>query len=152
MNKFSTRCVHAGTIKDDVKKGINSPIYTSTSFEYIDQSDPVYPRYLNTPNEKAAAEKIASLENTESALMFASGMAAISTVLFTFLGKGDHVVFQKGLYGGTSNFMEREFERFGIRFSIAKSQLADDMKAEIRENTALSTLKSQTLRQLPKKA
>ena len=137
MNKFPTRCVHAGTIKDVEKKGINSPIYTSTSFEYIDQPDTVYPRYLNTPNEKAVAEKLASLENMEAALVFSSGMAAISTVLFTFLGKGEHVVFQKGLYGGTSHFMEREFERFGIEFTVASSQSARDMKAAIRSNTRL---------------
>ncbi len=134
--------MHAGTIKDDVKKGINSPIYTSTSYEYIDQSDTVYPRYLNTPNEKAVAEKIASLENTERALVFSSGMAAISTVLFTFLGNGDHVVFQKGLYGGTSHFMEREFERFGIEYSVAASQLAVDLKKEIRENTRIIYIES----------
>jgi len=127
--------VHAGTIKDEVKKGINSPIYTSTSFEYIDQQDTVYPRYLNTPNEKAVAEKIASLENAESALVFSSGMAAISTVLFTFLGNGDHAVFQKGLYGGTSHFLDREFERFGIQYSVAKSQSAVDIAACIQENT-----------------
>jgi len=78
------------------------------------------------------AEKIASLGNTESALVFSSGMAAISTVLFTFPGMGDHVVFPKGLYGGTSHFMEREFERFGIEFSVAKSQLAADLKTAIR--------------------
>ena len=137
MKKFPTRCVHAGTIKDDVKKGINSPIYTSTSFEYIDQADTIYPRYLNTPNEKAVAEKLASLENTESALIFSSGMAAISTVLFTFLEKGDHVVFQKGLYGGTSHFIDREFERFGIQYTIAQSQSAADIKAAIQENTRL---------------
>jgi len=137
MNKFPTRCVHAGTMHDELKKGINSPIYTSTSFEYIDQSETVYPRYLNTPNEKAVAEKIASLENTESALVFSSGMAAISTVLFTFLGSGDHAVFQKGLYGGTSHFLEREFEKFKIECSHAKSQSADDMESCIKENTRL---------------
>lgn len=137
MNKFPTRCVHAGTMHDEVKKGINSPIYTSTSFEYIDQKDTVYPRYLNTPNEKAVAEKIASLENAESALVFSSGMAAISTVLFTFLGKGDHAVFQKGLYGGTSHFLDREFERFGIEYSVAEGQSAEDLAACIRDNTRL---------------
>ena len=94
MNKFSTRCVHAGTIKDKVEKGINSPIYTSTSYEYIDQQDTIYPRYLNTPNQRAVADKIASLENADSALVFSSGMAAISTVLFTFMRSGDHAVFQ----------------------------------------------------------
>lgn len=120
---------------DQVKKGINSPIYTSTSFEFIDQPDTIYPRYLNTPNEKAVAEKIASLENSESALVFSSGMAAISTVLFSFLGKGDHAVFQKGLYGGTSHFLDREFKRFGIECTVAKSQRAEDMESCIRKNT-----------------
>jgi len=137
MDKFPTRCVHAGTMHDKLKKGINSPIYTSTSFEYIDQPDTIYPRYLNTPNEKAVAEKIASLEDAESALVFSSGMAAISTVLFTFLGKGDHAVFQKGLYGGTSHFLEREFERFGIECTVAASQQAVDLESCIRENTKL---------------
>jgi cystathionine beta-lyase len=135
MDRFPTRCVHAGTIHDKVKKGINSPIYTSTSFEFIDQPDTIYPRYLNTPNEKATAEKIASLEDAESALVFSSGMAAISTVLFTFLGKGDHAVFQKGLYGGTSHFLDREFERFGIECTVAKSQKAEDMESCIQKNT-----------------
>jgi cystathionine beta-lyase len=137
MNSFPTRCVHAGTIKDDLKKGINSPIYTSTSYEFIEQPETVYPRYLNTPNEKAVAEKMASLEDTESALIFSSGMAAISTVLFTFLSKGDHVVFQKGLYGGTSHFIDRELERFGIEHSVAASHSAEDIGACIRENTRL---------------
>ena len=137
MDRFPTRCVHAGTMHDKLKKGINSPIYTSTSFEYIDQPDTIYPRYLNTPNEKAVAEKIASLEDAESALVFSSGMAAISTVLFTFLGNGDHAVFQKGLYGGTSHFLEREFERFGIECTVAESQQASDLESCIKENTRL---------------
>lgn len=137
MDRFPTRCVHAGTMIDELKKGINSPIYTSTSFEYIDQPDTVYPRYLNTPNEKAVARKIASLEEAESALVFSSGMAAISTVLFTFLGKGSHAVFQKGLYGGTSHFLDREFERFGIEKSMASSQSAGDLEACIKDNTRI---------------
>ncbi len=137
MHRFPTRCVHAGTIRDDVKKGINSPIYTSTSFAFIDQEDTVYPRYLNTPNERAVAEKIASLEDAESALVFSSGMAAISTVLFTFLGKGDHVVFQKGLYGGTTHFLDRELNRFGIEYDISASQSPEDIESCLKENTRL---------------
>lgn len=137
MNKFQTRCVHAGTINDEVEKGLNSPVYTSTSYEYIDQQDTIYPRYLNTPNERAVATKIASLENTESALVFSSGMAAISTVLFSLLKSGDHAVFQKGLYGGTSHFLEREFEKFNLEYSVAPSQSAKDLEACIKENTKL---------------
>jgi len=124
-------------MKDDLQKGINSPIYTSTSFEFIDQEDTVYPRYLNTPNEKAVAAKIASLEDSESALVFSSGMAAISTVFFTFLAKGDHAVFQKGLYGGTFHFLDREFKKFGIEYTIAGSQSAEDIANAIQENTKL---------------
>ena len=137
MHRIPTRCLHAGTIKDDREKGINSPVYTSTAFGFIDQEGPIYPRYLNTPNLKAVSEKIAALEEAESALVFSSGMAAISALLFAFLKQGDHAVFQKGLYGGTSHFLEREFGRFGISFSVAGSQSAADIKSLIRENTRL---------------
>ena len=134
MDKFPTRCVHAGTMHDKAKKGINSPIYTSTSFEYIDQPDTIYPRYLNTPNEKAVAEKIASLENTESALVFSSGMAAISTVLFSFLSSGDHIVLQRDIYGGTHHFATAEFDRFGIEYSFASGAI-EELENAVRDNT-----------------
>lgn len=137
MDRFPTRCVHAGTIPDREEKGINSPVYTSTSFEYIDQPDTIYPRYLNTPNANAVANKIASLENTESALVFSSGMAAITSVLFSFMRSGDHAVFQKGLYGGTSHFLEREFEKFRLDYSVADGRSVGDLEACIRENTRL---------------
>lgn len=137
MKRFSTRCVHDGTIKDTSEMGINSPIYTSTSFGFIDREDTVYPRYLNTPNLNAVAGKIASLEGTESALVFSSGMAAITTVLYSFLGKGDHAVFQKGLYGGTSHFLEREFRKFGIQYSVAADQSAGEMEKCIQTNTRI---------------
>ena len=137
MHRISTRCLHAGTIRDDREEGINSPVYTSTAFGFIGQEGPIYPRYLNTPNVKAVSEKIASLEETESALVFSSGMAAISTLFFAFLKPGDHAVFQKGLYGGTSHFLDREFSRFGIRYSIAESQSAGHIESLIGENTKL---------------
>jgi len=140
--RFGTMCVHAGTLRDEVEKGLNSPVYTSTSYEFIGRPDTVYPRYLNTPNTRAVSEKIASLEGTESALVFSSGMAAISTVLFTFLGKGDHVVFQKGLYGGTTHFLDRELERFGIGYTVASSQEASDMETCLRDNTRLVFIES----------
>jgi cystathionine beta-lyase len=117
MHKFDTRCVHSGTIHDVQEKGINSPIYPSTSFAYIDRPDTVYPRYMNTPNEKAVADKVAALEEGEAGLIFSSGMAAISTVLFAFLRQGDHAVFQQGLYGGTSHFLDREMKKFGLDYT-----------------------------------
>jgi cystathionine beta-lyase len=137
MLRFPTRCVHSGTLRDKGTRGINTPVYTSTSYEFIDRPDTVYPRYLNIPNQKAAAEKIASLEQTETALVLSSGMAAISTVLFSFLNQGDHVVFQKGLYGGTTHFMERELERFGIGYTVAASQEVTDIEACINPDTRM---------------
>jgi len=137
MEEMSTRCVHAGTIKDESQRGINTPIYTSTSYEFIDREETVYPRYLNTPNEKSVAAKIASLEEAEDALIFSSGMAAISTAVFTFLGKGDHLVLQKGLYGGMTNFILTELQRFGIEYSFASSQETSDIMKEVKANTRL---------------
>jgi cystathionine beta-lyase len=142
MTEFSTRCVHDGTISDKEQKGINSPIYTSTSYEFIDQTDTIYPRYLNTPNEKAVAIKIASLEETEDALVLSSGMAAISTTLFAFLSKGDHVVFQKGLYGGTMHFITSELHRFGIEHTIAESHHHLDIRKAIKDNTRIIYIES----------
>ncbi len=137
MKEFPTKCVHAGTIKDEINKGVNSPIYTSTSYAFIDREDTVYPRYLNTPNEKAVAAKMAALEGTEDALVLSSGMAAITTTIMSFLSAGDHLVFQKGLYGGTTNFILSELSRFGIEYSFAGSQHSSDIMKEVRSNTKL---------------
>lgn len=137
MKEFASKCVHSGTIPDTMNKGSNSPIFTSTSYEFIDREDTVYPRYLNTPNEKAVAEKMAALEGTEEALMFSSGMAAITTTILSFLSSGDHMVLQKGLYGGTTNFVLTELERFGISYSIAESQDVDDIMEAVTPQTKL---------------
>jgi len=135
MGKY-TQCVHTGTISDRVMRGVNSPLYASSSFEYMDVSDSMYPRYNNTPNQKAVAKKLSALENTESSLLFSSGMAAISTVIFSLAGQGDHVIMQRDIYGGTHHFVTAEFERFGIEFTFVSNQ-AKDIEAAIKKNTRL---------------
>ena len=77
--KKDTRCVHSGTLIDPNTRGLNTPIYTSSSFEYLNTDENVYPRYFNIPNQKAVVEKLCALENAEDGLLFSSGMAAIST-------------------------------------------------------------------------
>ncbi len=136
MYKKETRAVHAGTQFDEGTQGTNSPVYTSTAMGYLD-SGVTYPRYFNTKNQQAVAEKIAALENTESALVFSSGMAAISSALFTFLKTGDHIIFQKGLYGGTTNWMDKELRKFGIEFTVAKGITPADFKNALKSNTRL---------------
>jgi cystathionine beta-lyase len=120
--KLNTTCVHAGELEDKQFGGAISPLFPSTAypFEHVDEKR--YPRYFNTPNQQALAKKLAALEFAESALIFGSGMAAISTAVLAFLKSGDHVVLQKELYGGTHNFIVEEFKRFGIQYSFAQGK------------------------------
>ena len=118
--KFSTKCVHEGEIKDTMYQGIVSPLFMSTTYPWFGGDDPEkkpYPRYFNTPNQEFLSKKIASLENGEKALIFTSGMAAISTSIMANVKTGDHIVVQNDIYGGTRNFVLTEFDKFGIEYS-----------------------------------
>lgn len=134
--KKNTQCVHSGTYRDQNSRGVNTPIFTSSSFEYMDAPDTVYPRYFNTPNQLSVMEKLSALENAKDGLLFSSGMAAISTVMFAFLGTGDHAVLQRDIYGGTHHFVTADFERFGIEYTFVSNQTEDFEKA-VQKNTKL---------------
>lgn len=134
--KKDTLCVHSGTVIDPGTRGLNSPIFTSSSFQYVDASENVYPRYYNTPNQKAVVKKLCALEGAEDGLLFSSGMAAITTVLLSFLNSGDHAVLQRDIYGGTHHFITAEFERFGIEFSFVSNR-SEAIAASLRSNTKL---------------
>lgn len=135
--KNSTLAVHAGTRHDSVFPGVNSPVYVSTSYPYLDTEERMYPRYFNTPNQMVLAEKLSALEGTEDALLLSSGMAAISTVILGLLKKGDHVVFQPALYGGAYHFAVAELSNFGIDHSFSESADAEAMEKVIRPETRL---------------
>ncbi|NKI26906.1 PLP-dependent transferase [Arenibacter sp. 6A1] len=132
---INTICTHFGELEDTVYKGAVSPLYMSTSYAFEEVAVKRYPRYFNTPNQVALAQKIAALEHAEAALIFGSGMAAISTSLLAFLQAGDHVVLQKTLYGGTYNLVTEEFGKFGISYSFTDGLKAEDFEAKIQENT-----------------
>jgi cystathionine beta-lyase len=135
MKKF-TQCVHSGTYVDPQTGGINTPIFTSSSYEYLDVPENVYPRYFNTPNQKTIIDKLCALENAEDGLIFSSGMAAISTVIFSLLSSGDHIVLQKDIYGGTHHFATAEFEKFGIDYSLVSGNVTE-IEKNVRENTRI---------------
>ncbi len=142
MNPFNsigkhTACVHTGTFRDPSVAGINTPVFTSTAFEYLDSEESIYPRYFNTPNQQVIVKKIAALEHAEDGLVMSSGMAAISTVILGLLKSGDHVVFQKGLYGGTFHFVVAELKKLGISYSITRGTEEDDFLSVLRPNTAM---------------
>lgn len=132
---INTICVHTGEVKDEQFKGAVSPIYMSTSYAFDNVDVKRYPRYLNTPNQEFLCRKIAALEHTEDALIFSSGMAAISAALFAFLQKGDHIIIQQVIYGGTFNLIVSEFDKYGIEYSFTESDQVADFESLIKENT-----------------
>ena len=136
-----TVCVHAGTHVDPATGGVCSPIFTSTAYAFPNPAgENVYPRYFNVPNQRAVTRKLAALEKGEDGLVFGSGMAAISTVLFAHLKPGDHAVFQADLYGGTFHFIAEELKRFGIDISLAHS--TSEFASLIGPNTRIIYIES----------
>ncbi len=132
---FNTICTHLGEIKDEQFKGAISPIYMATSYAFEGVDIKRYPRYFNTPNQEALSKKIAKLEKGEASLIFGSGMAAISTTLFSFLQKGDHIILQRLLYGGTINLVNEEFDKHGIEYSFVDSPTKESFEQKIKPNT-----------------
>jgi len=132
---LNTVCTHVGELEDEQYKGAVSPLYMSTSYAFDDVDVKRYPRYFNTPNQEGLCKKIAALELAESALIFGSGMAAVSTALMAFLRAGDHVVLQQTLYGGTYNLVTEEFSKYGIEYSFTQGWDAKDFEEQIRQNT-----------------
>lgn len=132
---INTICTHVGEVEDKQFKGAISPLYMSSSYAYEDVDVKRYPRYFNTPNQEALSKKIAMLEKSESALIFGSGMAAVSTTMLAFLHKGDHVVLPQTLYGGTYNFVVEEFHKYGIEYAFAEGFSEADFSEKIQKNT-----------------
>ena len=132
---INTICTHTGELKDTKYKGAVSPLYMSTSYAFEDVAVKRYPRYFNTPNQEALCKKLAALEHAEAALIFGSGMAAISTALMTFLRAGDHIVLQQTLYGGTYNFVVTQLEKYGIEYSFTTGWAVSDFERELKPNT-----------------
>ena len=132
---LNTICTHIGELEDKQHRGAISPLYMSTSYAYEDVDIKRYPRYFNTPNQEGLCKKIAALEHAEAALIFGSGMAAVSTALFAFLRAGDHVVLQQTLYGGTYNLVNEEFSKYGIEYSFTEGWKAEAFEEKIKENT-----------------
>src|SRR5579862_5143110 len=137
----ATICVHTGTHPDKQTFGIGSPIFPSTSYAYPNPADEnIYPRYFNVPNQRVIARKVAALERGEDALVFGSGMAAISTLLMAHLKPGDHALFQADLYGGTFHFITTELAAFGIEIGFASTPA--EFKAALRPNTRVLYVES----------
>ncbi|AKD04943.1 PLP-dependent aspartate aminotransferase family protein [Pontibacter korlensis] len=133
MYSKETDCVH----NQQQQQGVNTPIYTSTANRYIGYDEILYPRNFNTENQKAIVGKLCRLEKGEAGMVFGSGSAAISTVLFSFLKAGDHALFSQEIYGGTAKLIVEEFPKFNIEFDFIPNAEIGKLDSMIRENTKL---------------
>jgi cystathionine beta-lyase/cystathionine gamma-synthase len=136
--RLETKIIHSGEPEPRILGAVAMPIFQSAMFEYsgeTDYHDLKYIRLNNTPNATVLHAKLAALENAEAALVTASGMAAISTTLLSFLSNGDHVLAQDCLYGGTHDFLTRDFPSFGISYDFIDASDAKSWEARLRPQT-----------------
>ena len=149
---IETKVIQSGEPSPRIGRAVAMPIFQSAIFEQADESnydDIPYIRLNNTPNQLAVSEKLAALENAESAVVTGSGMAAISTALLTFLSAGDHLLIQECLYGGTHYLITEDLPAFGIQFDFIDGSDPSSWNGKLRENTRaiyLETISNPVLR------
>ncbi|ARQ01973.1 trans-sulfuration enzyme family protein [Pseudorhodoplanes sinuspersici] len=143
---FATRCVHAGQSPDPTTGAVMMPIYATST--YVQQSPGVHKGYeyarSQNPTRMAFERCVADLESGTAGFAFASGLAAISTIL-ECLDQGAHVVASDDLYGGTRRLFARVRERSaGIKTTyVDLSDLAAVEKA-IRPDTKMIWVETPT--------
>jgi cystathionine gamma-lyase len=136
---FATRTIHAGQYPDPTTGAVMTPIYATSTYA---QESPgthkgfEYARSQN-PTRFAFERCIADLESGTAAFAFASGLAAIGTVL-EILDSGDHVVAMDDLYGGSYRLFERVRRRSaGLEFSYVNLADLAAVEAALRPNTKM---------------
>jgi cystathionine beta-lyase/cystathionine gamma-synthase len=147
----ATRALH-GDDKLSASPDVSPPIHYSATFKARDAADfadmagtprhaAYYTRYGNPTHERAAAV-VAALEGTETALLTASGMGAISTTVLALVQAGDHVVAQSRHYMSTAKLFDEVLPRFGVQVSIVEQAEVAAFEAALRPNTRLVMLET----------
>ena len=127
------------------------PIYQTSTFQVTDSdeqlratgTDMFYTRYGN-PTHTAVESAIAELEGADAALLFASGMGAITTSILSLVKTGDHIVAQGDIYGGVTKFLSTWLPKLGIATTFVDTTDYDQHARAIRPNTKLLYLESPT--------
>ena len=135
---LDTKLIHAGEPKPPIRGAVSMPIFQSSTFAAEGDCGYYNLKYIrlnNTPNHEALHRKLAALENAETALVTASGMAAISTTLFALLKAGDHLLAQDCLYGGTHDFISEDLPACGVSVDFIDGAAPDSWESKIRSNT-----------------
>lgn len=146
-----TEAVRAGT--DLAKKNgpMATPIYQTSTFEVTDNAeqlkvtptDHFYTRYGN-PTSTVAENAIADLEGTDAALLFSSGMAAITTSLLALVKAGDHIVAQRDIYGGVTKFLSQWLPKMGVETTFVDTNNLEQHERAIKANTRIIHVESPT--------
>ena len=144
--KFETLQLHAGQEQPDIASDARAvPIYATTSYVFHDSQDAadrfalkaggnIYGR-LNNSTQGAFEERIAALEGGSAALAVASGAAAITYTIQALAQKGDHIVSQKTVYGGTFNLLNSTLPQFGVETTFVDAHNLEEVEGAIQDNT-----------------
>jgi cystathionine gamma-synthase len=149
-----TAAVWAGEGDLNVKGAVTTPITNSVAFAYTDLDEWhnvslgksngfIYSRNTN-PTVAALEEKIRILEGAEAATSFATGMAAISNTLFTFLTPGKRVVSVKDTYGGTSKIFLDFLPVYKVEVKLCDTTDHEQLEVEIAKGCDLVYLETPT--------
>jgi len=146
-----TEAVRGGTDLHKKNGPLATPIYQTSTFEVADleqqaratYTDMFYTRYGN-PTHTVAESAIAELEGADRALLFASGMSAITTSVLALLKSGDHIVAQRDIYGGATKFLTQWLPKLGVETTLVDTTDYEQHARAIRSNTKLLYLESPT--------
>ena len=151
---ISTLAVHAGEPRPKPGNALATPIMQTATYTFADTEElsahferrierEEYGRYGN-PTQRIAEQKLAVLEGAEDCLLFASGMAAITTTLFAVLSRGSHVVVTDDSYRRTRQFLNQVLERYGIEVSTAPAGDYEAIEDALRPTTRVLLSESPT--------
>jgi cystathionine gamma-lyase/homocysteine desulfhydrase len=131
-----TKCVHGGVFGDEATGAVSVPIYQVSTYRQEGVGRHKGYEYSRTgnPTRSALEQFIAELENGVRGFAFASGMAAISSVVMLF-ERGDHFIVGDDVYGGTFRVLSKVFTRFGIDVTYVDTSDVSRVKAAVKDHT-----------------
>ncbi len=152
--RFSTKSVHSGEKLCPLTGSIITPIYQTSNFGFTDldslkkvfadhSKGYFYTRYSN-PTLEAVEGKIVDLMGAQKALVFSSGMAALTTATMSVVSSGDHIVSAFDIYGGTFNFFTNVLPKYGVTVDLIETTDAGKLAEAIRNNTKVIFFESPT--------
>ena len=134
--KFYSKVIHSGIGEDQYTGAVNIPIYQTSTFRQSSLGHHKGYEYSRTgnPTRESLEKLICDLENGHAGFAFASGLAALSTVLMLF-NSGDHILLSDNVYGGTFRVVDKVFTRLGITYSSVDTSNVEKIESAIKTNT-----------------